>query len=489
MRVCLINPPRIHPKSWGKPTAYQPLTIAYVAAVLEHQHKVSIIDSPTEGWNNLEQINESSYRVGLTDKEMTSRIKSWSPDIVGINVPFSGWSKAAFELAALIKNIDKDIITVFDGLHPSARPLDCLSDQNIDFIVRGEPEQTVSELVNTLEKGVNQELKKIEGIGFTENGKNVLTPPRRLIKDLDSLPFPARHLLPMDKYFDAVKEQPLRGVINRPWTPMMTSRGCPHQCIFCSVNIIMGRNWRGRSPENVVNEIEHLVNTYSIKQIDFIDNNMALDRKRMETICDMIVEKDLDIEWYTPDGLRADTLDEDLLRKMSLSGCKKIRVAPESGVQRVVNQVMKKNLNHKDVEKAVIAAKKVGIKVGVFFILGVIGETKEDMEETIRYAHKLKKLGADNFHFSVAMPLYGTELYEMAIRGGFLSKDFSVEKLAGTEPLIETSEFTTTEVLELCLRANEVNRTITRDKIVKAIKDPKKAISILKASLGRVGTR
>ncbi|UCC57634.1 MAG: radical SAM protein [Candidatus Bathyarchaeum sp.] len=478
----MINPPRIHPRSWGKPTVYQPLGIAYVAAVLERQHKVSIIDSPTEGWRNLEQIDETKYRQGLKNEEIANRIRRWSPDIVGINIPFSGWSKTAFEVASVVKSVDKDIITILDGLHPSARPMDCLSDPNADFVVRGEPEHTMFELVGTLEKGNTEDLKKIRGIGFTKEGKKVITPPRPEIQDLDSLPFPARHLLPMEAYFAAVKENPIRGVIRKPWAIMITSRGCPHNCIFCSDHIVMGKKWRKRSPEKVVDEIEQLVNTYSIKQIDFYDNNMTLNKKRVHTICDLMIERGLDIEWYVPTGVRADTLDENLLTKMRASGCKGLRIAPESGVQRVVNEIIKKNLDLKKVEKAVVLAKKVGIKVGVFFILGLIGETKEDMKETISYAYKLRKLGADSFHFSIAMPLYGTELYEQAKHGGFLTEDFSDEALAAAEPLITTSEFTADELRELCLRANLVNQTVTRDKLLRALRDPKKAIKTL---LGR----
>lgn len=479
MRVCLINPPRIHPKAWGKPSAYQPLGIAYVAAVLEKQHKVSIIDSPTEGWRNLEPIGETRYRVGLGNEETAERIKRWSPEVVEITVPFSGWSKAAFDVASVVKNVNKDIITVLDGLHPSARPNDCLSNPNIDFVVRGEPEYSMLELVDVLEQGKREDLKKIRGIGFIENGKTVITSPRPEITDLDALPFPARHLLPMDIYFESAKEKPIRGEIRKRYTLLMTSRGCPHKCIFCSNHIVMGKTWRGRSPENVVDEIEEAVRTYSIEQIDFVDENMTLKKKRVEKICDLIVERGLDIEWYVPNGVRADKLDEELLRKMRASGCRGIRVAPESGVQRVVDKIIKKNLNLKDVERAVVLAKKAGIKVGVFFILGLIGETKDDIKETIKFAHKLKKLGASTFQFSIATPLYGTELYEMAEQGGFLREEFSDEALAAIEPLIETEEFTAEDIRLLCAQANIINQGLTRDRLVKAIRNPKKAIKVL----------
>jgi anaerobic magnesium-protoporphyrin IX monomethyl ester cyclase len=479
MRICLINPPRIHPKSWGKPNVYQPLELAYVGAVLERQHEVSIIDAPTEGRKNLKDIDGTKYRVGLANEEIASRLKRWSPDIVEIHIPFSGWWKAAYEVASTVKSIDKDTITVLSGLHPSARPADSLKHPNIDFVVIGEAEYTMLELVEALEQGSTKNFKKIRGIGYIKNGKTVVTPQRPVIQDLDSLPFPARHLLPMDTYFAAVKEFPLRGEIRKPWTMIITSRGCPHKCIFCSIHVVMGRKWRGRSPENVVDEIEQVVQTYRIKQIDFADENMTVDKKRMETICDLIVKKGLDIEWYTPNGVRADGLDENLLRKMKAAGCKKIRVAPESGVQRVVDQIIKKNLDLKKVENAVLLSKKVGIKVGCFFIMGFIGETKDNIEATIKYACKLRRLGADSFYFSYAAPLYGTELYEQAKRGGFLRDCFSDEALASVDPLIETPEFTAEELRELCVRANQVNPTFTREKIMRYIQNPKKALKFL----------
>ena len=479
MRICLINPPRISPKTWGKPNVFQPLEIAYVAALLERQHKVLIIDAPTEGRRNLEQIDGTKYRVGLTNKEIADRIRRWSPDVVEIHIPFSGWWKTAYEVASIVKSIDKDIVTVLSGLHPSARPADSLMQPNIDFVVIGEAEYTMLELVGVLEQRTTEGLKKVRGIGYIKNGETVITAPRPAIQDLDSLPFPARHLLPMEEYFAAVKEVPPRGEIRKPWTMMITSRGCPYNCIFCSVHVVMGRKWRGRSPENVVDEIEQVVRTYHIKQIDFLDDNMTLNKKRMENICDLIVKRGLDIEWYTPNGIRADGLDENLLTKMKASGCKKIRIAPESGVQRVVDQIIKKDLDLKKVENAVILSKKVGIKVGCFFIIGLIGETKEDIEATIKYAYKLRQLGADSFYFSYATPLYGTELYEQAKRGGFLRDCFSDEALAAVEPLIETPEFTADDLRELCARANLVNPTFTRDKLIKALRDPKKAVKVL----------
>ena len=479
MRICLINPPRIQPKLWGNLGILQPLDIAYVAALLEKRHEILIIDAANEGWKNFEHIDETKCRQGLRNREIEDRIKKWSPDAVGITVSFSGWWKTAYEVASTVKNLDKNVITILNGLHPSARPVECLEHPNIDFVVIGEAEYTMLELVEALEQGTMKDFKKIRGIGYIKNEETIITPPRPPIQDIDSLPFPARHLLPMETYFDAVKEIPPRGEIRKRWTTMLTSRGCPYNCVFCSIHTVMGKTWRARSPENVVDEIEQVVRIYRVKQLDFVDENMTFDKKRMEAICDLIVERGLNIEWFTPNGVRADTLDENLLRKMKAAGCKKIRVAPESGVQRVVNQIIKKNLDLKDVKKAVALSKKVGIKVGCFFVIGLIGETKEDIEESINFAQKLKRLGADSFYFSYATPVYGTELYEQAKRGGFIRDCFSDDALAEAQPLIETPEFTAAELQELCTRAISVNPTFTRDKLLRALRDPKKAIKVL----------
>jgi len=481
MRVYLINPPRIHPKTWGVPGVFQPIDIAYVAAFLEnHNHRVKILDAAAEGWKTVKDLDDERYVEGLANEEIARRIKQFSPDVVGVNMPFSGWSRTAFEVAATAKSLDRDIPVVMDGVHPSARPKETLANPNIDFAIIGEPELTWLELLESIEKGISPErLKRIKGLGFRQNTRIIITHFRPLIQNLDILPFPARHLLPMNLYFTAVKENPLRGEITKPWTVMYTSRGCPYQCIFCSAHLVRGRTWRGRSPENVIAEIRQLSENYKIKQIDFCDDNMTLDKKRMEKICTLIKENKLDIEWYTPNGVRADTLDVQLLKKMKASGCKRIYVAPESGNPQILNTVIKKNLDLKKVEETVAAAKKLGIKVACFFVIGVIGETKDDIEKTINFAYKLKKLGADKFYFSFAMPLYGTELYEQAKTLGYLKENFSDEALSFVKPIIETPEFTAEELQKLCEKANLVNPVFTKDKFIKAVGSPRKAIKTL----------
>ncbi len=479
MRVCFINPPRIQPKAWGKPNVFPPIAMASAAAVLEKKgHVVMVIDAPTEGWENLEELDATKYRVGLSAQVIAGRISDWKPDVVAVEVPFSGWSKTAFEVVSIAKKVSKNIVVVLFGLHPSSRPEACLEDSEADFVVVGEPEVTIDELVEALQNKVSS-FNKIDGLGFRENGKVTLTAKRAFIQDLDTLPLPARHLLPMKVYSEAVKQNPLRGEITKSYTIVVTSRGCPFNCVFCTHSIVWGKQWRPRSPKNVVDEVEHVIKTYGIKQIDFADDNMTWSRERMAQICDLIVERGLHFEWFTPNGVRADTLDEALLRKMKKAGCKKIRVAPESGVQRVVTDIAKKNLELKKVEAAIVAARKVGIKVGCFFVMGLIGETKADIEETIRYAYKLKGLGAESFVFSIAMPLYGTAFYEQAKAGGYIRDGFCDYALAATEPLVETPEFSAEEISMLCMKANAINRTLTRKKVLKAMRHPVKTAKMI----------
>lgn len=396
-----------------------------------------------------------------------------------ITVPFSGWWQTAFETATAVKNVNSEIKTALIGLHPSAKPHESLAHHYIDFVVIGEPELTVQELAKTIETGKLDELKKVKGLGFKKDDKDIITPPRPFIEDLDSLPFPARHLLPMKELFAAVKQNPIRGEIRKPCARVLTSRGCPNNCIFCSNHIVMGKKWRGRTPKNVVDELQQIVETYGVQQVDFEDDNLTFNKKRMEAICDEIVNRGLDIEWYTPNGVRADGLDSMLLTKMRKSGCQRIMVAPESGVQRVVNDIIKKNQDLKKVEAAVVNAHKVGIKVSCFFIIGFIGETKADIQATINYAYKLRQLGADRFYFSYATPLVGTELFRQAKEGGYLRPEFSDEALSWAQPLIETPEFTAEDLRELCAKAMLVNPTVNRDRFMRALRNPKKALTVL----------
>lgn len=450
MKVCLVNPPYLLPDNWkGMIRVSQQLGLAYVAAALEKAgHEISIIDCVAEDWKSTHNEEGRKY-AGISFAELGDRIKKLSPDAVGITT-FTSQKWSALQSAKAAKDADKKIIVFLGGPHISVRPDDCLSDKNVDFVVIGEGEISTVEAINALQNG--KYLSKIKGIGFKENGRIILNERMQLIENLDGLPLPARHLLPMEKYFEAARSMQTARASGRKWASMITSRGCPYNCIFCSIHLSMGRKWRARSPENVIAEIEEFVSKYGVEQINFEDDNMSLDRRRMEKICDMIVERKIKIEWNCPNGLRADSLDEPLLMKMKAAGCTGIFVAAESGVQEVVDKIVGKNLDLKKVENAVIMCKKVGISVGVFFVLGLPGETAEDMKKTIEFGRKLRKLGASTCSFFVANPFYGTRLHQLARESGYLTREDGADIENGflnLDAMIKTPQFTPEEVKAL----------------------------------------
>lgn len=393
MKVCLINPQ-------GKlaPT-FQPLGLAYLAAVIEDQHEVKIFD--------------------LQVQDVREAIK-FNPDVVGISIVHSANASRAFATARMFKQK-----VVIGGPHASVRPDECI--RYADCVVIGEGEEVFPKVISEDIKGI---IKADE------------------ITDLDSIPFPARHLLPMRKYFLAAKMRLAGRGIREPWATMMTSRGCPYNCIFCSIHLTMGKKWRVRSPENVVDEIEEIIKKFGIRLISFEDDNISLDPDRLHRICDLIIKRHLRFKWNTPNGIRADTLDRELLKKMKQAGCFEVWFAPESGVQRVVDKIIQKNLNLDKVLENIKVCKDIGMKVYCFFVIGILGETIEDVENTMRFAYKVKKLGAIPY-INIACPLYGTRLYEKAKRLGCL-KNFTNDDLSYDEQLyIDTPQFPANEFYKI----------------------------------------
>ena len=460
--ICLINPPVLLPKNNVGVDLFQPLGLAYIAAILRDNHySVSIIDAAAEGWKNIQEFDEHRDFNGLRYEQIGAEIKKRAPQVVGITITFTVQKDSAFKVASTVKAIDRNILVIVGGPHVSVRPQECILNPDIDFAVIGEGEVTVLELINKLEsKASVSELKEVKGIAFRNNQEVYVAPCRPLIQDLNSLPLPARDLLPMNIYFDAAKSKRANRDLNKPWATVITSRGCPFNCIFCSVHLTMGRKWRARSPQNVINELKHLIQKYGVRQIDFEDDHISCSKKRMERICDLIINNNnLKFEWYTPNGIRADTLDEPLLKKMRIAGCRELWFAPESGSQRVVNEVIGKHIDLGYVEKMVTICKKVGISSNCFFVVGFPGETKTEIEETISFAQKLGKLGTDNCLFSIATPLYGTRLHNEAVKKGLLSEG-NDQVLMYDVPRLKTFEFTTEELVNLRNRAQKENRRL-----------------------------
>lgn len=468
MRICLLNPPITVKNERAKSVGvFQPLGLAYIAAeLIKDGHEVSILDALVEGAENSFDIGGGRIHIGLSNEEIHTKIFELNPDVVGITVPFSIYANNALEIASLIKKINKNIHIILGGAHPTIMPEDVISNLDIDFVVIGEGEITTKELVIRLEEKELHDFNDIKGIAYKKNGKIIITEKRPFIEKLDSIPFPARHLLPLNKY---------NKIIGFNRAAIITSRGCPFKCTFCSNHLLMGYKWRYRSPENVIEEIEELISKYKVNEIFFEDDNLTANKERIQKICTMIIEKKLKIKWFTRNGIRADTLDEDTLKLMKKSGCQRIWLAPESGSQKVLDNIVKKKLDLSKIEEVVKNCKKIGLQVGCFFIIGLIGETKEDIAMTINFARKLKKLGANGFWISIATPYPGTELYQKGLKEGFINSSIKFDELSVFEGIIDSPEFTNDwlkKVQEESL--NELNR-LNWNSVRYGIMNPSKA--------------
>ena len=277
-----------------------------------------------------------------------------------------------------------------------------LKEESIDFVIRGEGEETLNELIS------GKEIAKISGLSYKIGNKIIHNQSRPVVQDMDTLPIPAYHLLPIKKYF------PAKGSYKRlPAMGMMTSRGCPGRCTFCMGNYL-GDKIRVRSAEKIFEEILLLHNKYGIKEISFYDDTFTTRKENVKKLCEKIISEKLDISWSC--FARVDFVDEDLLKIMKLAGCHQIMYGVESGDEEILKNIHKK-ISFEKVEKIVKITKKLGIEVRAAFMFGNPGETIETMQKTIDYAIKLKP---DVVIFNITTPYPGTEMFKWAKEKGIL---------------------------------------------------------------------
>jgi len=458
MRVLLIFPPTtIYPEE--DPSLVFPLGIGYLAAVLEQRgYEVHVIDCIAEK-EELTKKEDGTFHVGLTWSEIREKIAKINPDVVGISCLCTADYINAVMVSGIVKEID-DIPVIFGGAHATALPKETLQNKNVDYVILGEGEYSLPALLESI--GDKSALRRVDGIGFKENSKLNIKPITKYIEDLDSLPFPARHLFPMEKYLHT------RRVHNyiakrQPVAQMITSRGCPLKCTFCAIHHIWGRKWRFRTPKNVVDEIEHLIREYCIREIHFEDDNISLNKKRMMEICDEIIKRKLDITWTAPNGMWVQTLDRELLKKMQDSGCYRVSLGIENGNQQFLTNVVKKNMNLEKVRTVVKKLKELKIKSTGFFMVGIPGETKETILETIKFA---KSLDLDDAIFSIYVPYPGAELYDISISRGYLPSNIDYYRFKNKYATLSTEHISAKQVEYLR------NRALLEFQINKLIKHP-----------------
>jgi len=425
-----------------------PLGVAYLAAVLEQNgYTVKILDLAAEDFHRRENITDNLFMIGLSYKETEKRIRDFEPDMVGVSCLISSQFGDMLKLCELVKKVDKNIVTIIGGAHPSALPTQSLHYEHVDFVSIGESESTLLSAIETLNS--NGDFSRIDGFGYKRNGNISITPKTKFIENIDTIPFPARHLLPMETYFKI--NIPQCGTsLKSPNTSIVTSRGCPARCIYCASSQFWGRKFRGRSPENVLQEMESLIRVYGVKELSIIDDNLTLDKERAMKLFQGMIDRRLNLVWNTPNGSAVWALDEELLSKMKEAGCYEVTFAVESGDQEVLTKIVKKPLRLNSVERLVAHAKGMGLLVKAFFMMGFPGETREQMKKTIDFA---KRLRFDAVGIFIATPLPGTELYKICKESDCLAPDFDFEKINFAEGSIRIPNLAPEELERMRSRA------------------------------------
>jgi len=446
MHIILIQPPYTILKSDTK-SCQPPLGLSYLAAVLRKDYEVTIIDSIAEGYDNEERINKNFIRYGLSFEKIKEKIKQFKPDAVGVSCLFSSQIENSLKVCEIIKSINTKIFTIIGGAHPSAMVNEVLENRDVDFVIIGEGENTVIHLLKEIEG--NKNFNIIDGIGYREKDKIRIQQKTTYIEDLDKIPFPAWDLLPLEIYFKINRPHGAKPK-RRPFLPIITSRGCPNNCVFCSIHCVWGKSYRKRSSENVLSEIDFLTNHFNLKELHFEDDNLALDKKRAIEIFHGILCRGYDLTWSVPNGLAINTLDKEVLELMKKSGCYNISLAVESGSQKVLRDIIKKPVNLIRAKQAIMEAKKLGFDISTFFVVGFPDETKEDLMETLSLA---TSLNVENVNFFFATPLPGSPLFEQCKRNGTINENLLDYKMLNSyKPNFPTKELSKKELYKLIKR-------------------------------------
>ncbi len=376
IKTSLVNPPPL--KGVYRHQLYLSIGLAYLAAVLEENgHEVTVIDCPA---------------LEMNHEKLKTKLASIEPNLIGIT-SMTPTIQSALLSAHVAKEACPEAIVVLGGPHATFMDEQVLNEEKaVDILVRGEGEQTLLELAQNVSN--SNGLNSIEGITFRNNGQTVRTPNRPFIQKLDELPRPAYKYFPLEKY----------RLFGRRILPIITSRGCPSQCSFCTTSRIFGKGFRARSPKNVVDELEWLRDVHGADAFSFYDDTFTLDKKRAIKICEEIKKREIGLPWDCQ--TRVSQVSKEILAKMREANCQQVFFGVESGCQKILDAV-KKGTTVKQNETAIRLAKDAGLFVAVSVMVGYPGETKDMLKQTIDFVRKTEP---DDAYLCVATPYPGTEL-------------------------------------------------------------------------------
>lgn len=410
MKVQLFVPPAGYlAERWSRGTSMPPLGILYIAAFLEKEGiEVEVIPADI---------------LNLSWRQIARKIETDRADIIGATSTTENRFQS-FKLLQLARQANPQAVTVLGGPHASMAPEDTLFHfPEIDVVVRNEGEITMLELCRALKNNKRNfdQLKKIDGIAYRHDGRIITNPPRAFIDDLDSLPYPAFHLIPFEKYNFKIN------VVGKGFLSaanMMTSRGCPFNCNFCATPVNWGRHVRVRSPLKVIEEIEFLIERYGAKVIYFYDDTFNLSPRRVKEITSLMIERRLPINWCCE--VRIDLMSKELLSRMKEAGLFQISFGLEAGSERIRTEIINKKIKIEDFHNLVSWCRELEIIPSVFFIFSHPTETWEEAQQTIKIIEDYR--GKIDATVAILHIYPGTPLEKEARQRGLLPPNFTWSK-------------------------------------------------------------
>jgi radical SAM superfamily enzyme YgiQ (UPF0313 family) len=387
---------------------YPPLGLAYLSgSLLEKGYEVRIMDMVAENPHKVWDYRGTHNCFGATDSDMIERIKEYAPDVVGITGVTIQYSRME-DMVAAIKASFPDIKVVLGGIHATSMPELVMSKTQADYIIQGEGERTFAALLDALRDGRGDDIGNIDGIVYRREGDIVVKPKLYSSEDLDNIPLPARHLLPNDVYR-----------ANNVPMPIITSRGCPHNCAFCCIRLAQGRKWRARNPVKVVDEIEMIVKGWGYEAIAVFDDAFNVLPERVIDICREIVRRKLHIHLVVPSSLIIRYITKDTLYWLKEAGCVSVALPFEHADETMRNKVIRKGLSTEQFDNVLLWCMELELLSIVNFVVGMPGESERSLQVLNEYVRN-NAFKMDALSVYIATPFPGTEFYNECIAGNYL---------------------------------------------------------------------